>query len=91
MAAAGCLNAIKNILNAKLADEAYLAVEVALFPVFNYCLSETGCDYMVEVLDLLNLILYKRKGALTPNIWFYYSVLCYVVIGLPENINVRAI
>ena len=84
LAAAGCLDAIKNILNSPLTDDAYVAVEPALFPIFNYCLTETGCDFIGEILELINLMLYKRKGPLTQGMWFYYPVLAYVVIALPE-------
>jgi hypothetical protein len=91
LAAAGCLGAIKNILNSSLADSAYYAAESALIPIFNYCLVESGADYTNEILDLINLLLYKPKGPISPNMWFYYSALCYMLIGLPEQVNVRAI
>lgn len=91
MAAAGCLEAIKNILNAPLDDDAYIQVEPALFPVFNFCLMETGCDFIGEILDLINLMLYKRKGPISQGMWFYYPALAYIVIGLPEQVNVRAV
>lgn len=38
---------------------------------------------------MLNLILYKRKGGISTNLWFYYPVLVYVLIGLPPAINIQ--
>ncbi len=83
MAASGCLEAIKRILNSPLNDEAYTAMEPLLFPILNFCLTEGGCDFISEALELLNLILYKRKSGLTVGLWFYYPVLVYILIGLP--------
>lgn len=91
LAAAGCLDAIKNILNAPQNNDAYTLVEPALFPIFNYCLTETGCDYIGEILELINLILYKKKGPISQAMWFYYPVLAYIIIALPEQVNVRAV
>jgi hypothetical protein len=54
-------------------------------------LTETGCDFINEALEILNLMLYKRKGDLTVGLWFYYPVLCYIVLGLPADTNVYAL
>lgn len=58
-------------------------MEPIIIPILNFALSESGCDFVNEALEMLNLILYKRKGGLTPGLWFYYPVLCYIIIGIP--------
>lgn len=85
LAASGCLEAIKRILNSPLNDEAYTAMEPALFPIFNFCLTENGCDFISEALELLNLLLYKRKSGLTQGLWFYYPILVYGIIILNDK------
>jgi hypothetical protein len=65
LAASGCLEAIKRILNAPLTEQTYVVIEPIIFPILNFCLTEKGCDFVNEALELLNLMLYKRKGGLT--------------------------
>lgn len=91
MAASGCLEAIKRILNAKLSSECYLQMEGILFPIINFALTESGCDFINEALEILNLLLYKRNCPITPGLWFYYPVLCYIITGLPAEANVYSI
>ncbi|CAD8152713.1 unnamed protein product [Paramecium pentaurelia] len=90
LAASGCLEAIKRILNAPLQQESYVQLEPVIFPIINFALTESGCDFINEALEILNLMLYKKKQ-LTPGLWFYYPVLCYIIIGLPQETNVYAI
>lgn len=89
LAASGCLEAIKRILNSPLSDDAYLQMEPIIIPILNFSLSESGCDFVNEALEMLNLILYKRKHGLTPALWFYYPVLSYIIIGIPQEVDVR--
>ncbi|KAM3136652.1 hypothetical protein pb186bvf_011288 [Paramecium bursaria] len=91
LAAAGCLEAIKRILNAPLNDDAYLQIEAFIFPILNFALTEIGCDFINECLEILNLILYKRKSGITPGLWFYYPVLIYSVVGLPAGVNIQSL
>jgi hypothetical protein len=60
LTAAGCLEAIRRILLSPLPEHTYGQVEGLLLPVFNYCLSSEGCDYIEEGLGCLNLILYNQ-------------------------------
>ena len=64
-------------------------MEPIILPILNFAFTETGCDFVNEALDILNIVLYKRKSGLTPNLWFYYPLLCYIVIGIPKEVNVR--
>lgn len=60
-------------------------------PILNFCFTESGCDFVGEALEILNLLVFKQKGSLSPTLWFYYPVLCYIVIGLPKELAVRAV
>ncbi|CAK65923.1 unnamed protein product (macronuclear) [Paramecium tetraurelia] len=90
LAASGCLEAIKRILNAPLQQESYTQLESVIFPIINFALTETGCDFINEALEILNIMLYKRQQ-LTPGLWFYYPVLCYIILGIPQETNVYSI
>ncbi|CAD8063756.1 unnamed protein product [Paramecium sonneborni] len=90
LAASGCLEAIKRILNAPLQQDSYTQLESVIFPIINFALTETGCDFINEALEILNIMLYKRKQ-LTPGLWFYYPVLCYIILGIPQETNVYSI
>ena len=90
LAAAGCLDAIKRILMSPIQDALFSKIEEVLIPVMNLCLSQEGADFIDEALDLLNILLFKNK-TISQGLWFYYPVLCYIIIGLPEDINVDLI
>jgi len=90
MAAGGCLEAIHRILMAKLPEVTYTSLEQVLSPIFNYCFSEDGSDFIDEALSCLNILLYNSK-TLSDQLLFYYPILVYIIVGLPENINIQAL
>ena len=90
MAAAGCLEAIRRILLAKLPEITYTSLQQVLVPIFNYCFSEDGSDFIDEALSCLNILLYNSQ-TLSNIILFYYPILIYIIVGLPENINIQAL
>lgn len=87
MAAAGCLEAIRRILMAKLPEVTYGSLQVVLAPVFNFCFSEDGSDFIDEALSCLNILLYNSQ-VLSDQLLFYYPILVYIIIGLPANLNI---
>lgn len=85
MSAAGCLSTIKKILGSKLSQEAYHKAFELMIPVFNYTLSEKGCDYIDDALGCLNTFLFYMDE-LSEKIWHYFLVLNYIMAGKPQNI-----
>lgn len=90
MAAAGCLEAIRRILMAKLPEVTYINIQQVMVPLFNYCFSEDGSDFIDEALSCLNILLFNSKN-LTDVLLFYYPILVYIITGLPENVNILAL
>ena len=88
LAAVGCLEAIRRILQAKLPESTYSTIQVVLVPVFNYCFSEDGSDFIDEALNCLNIILYNSKSV-DSNLLIYYPILCYIIIGIPETTDLN--
>ena len=86
LAAAGCLNAIKTILNSGLPQDAYYKIEDLIIPVLNFTLSEEGCDYIDDGLGILNAILYNET-VISEKMWNYYPVLNYIIAGKPKDFN----
>jgi hypothetical protein len=84
LAAAGCLTAIKTILNSKIPQELFYKTEDLIFPILNYTLSEEGCDFIDDGLAILNSILYNCK-IISEKMWSYFPVLNYLVAGKPAN------
>ena len=90
MAAAGCLEAIRRILMAKLPEVTYTSLQQVLTSIFNYCFSEDGSDFIDEALSCLNILLFNSK-TLSDQLLFYYPILVYIIVGLPENVNIQAL
>ena len=90
MAAAGCLEAIRRILMAKLPEITYTSIQQVILPIFNYCFSEDGSDFIDEALSCLNILLYNSKS-ISDHLLFYFPILIYIIVGLPENTNIQAL
>lgn len=86
LAAVGCLEAIRRILLAKLPEKTYQTLSAVLIPVFNYCFSEEGSDFIDDALNCLNIILHN-VNTIDGSLLFYYPILVYIIIGLPENLD----
>ncbi|KAL4486098.1 hypothetical protein ABPG72_004032 [Tetrahymena utriculariae] len=82
LAAGGCLDAIGKILNSPISPDVLKKLEDIVLPILNTCLIDDQCDYMDESLYLLQQLTF-RSTAIEPSsqLWFYYPVLIYIVIG----------
>lgn len=82
MAAVSTLNTIGKIIDV-LEDrpEDLLKVSIVLVPIFNHCLSEKGCDYFEESLNLLTCLLYYAPDQSLPHLYHLLQLLRFSILG----------
>ncbi|OMJ81455.1 hypothetical protein SteCoe_18072 [Stentor coeruleus] len=82
MAAVSTLNTISKIIDI-LEDkpEDLIKVSLILKPVFEYCLSEKGCDYFEETLNLLTCLLYYSPEKSLPHLYYLIRQLRASILG----------
>lgn len=82
MAAVSTLNTISKIIDI-LEDKPEDLVKVSLIlkPVFDYCLSEKGCDYFEETLNLLTCLLYYAPEKSLPHLYYLIRLLRASILG----------
>lgn len=82
MAAVSTLNTISKIIDF-LEDKPEDLVKVSLIlkPVFEYCLSEKGCDYFEETLNLLTCLLYYAPEKSLPHLFCLIRLLRTSILG----------
>lgn len=89
-AAEACLEAITNILSAKLDDDIYREVTPVILELLNMSLV-AGDKYCSEkCFSFLNILLYK-SSKLNDELLFYYPILVYFITGKPQGNPVRDI
>lgn len=55
-------------------------------PIISYSFTSDGGDYLDDAMNLLNAYLIKCDN-LSPQIWFFYPIIIYHIIGLNKSVN----
>jgi importin-7 len=86
MAAVSTLNTIGKIIDV-LEDrpEDLTKLSFILQPIFEYCLSEIGCDYFEEALNLLTCLLYYSPDGSLPHLYYLIKHLKASILGQDQE------
>lgn len=85
---AGSLALMRKILMVQLPQNIYNKLQEEMIPIFNYCLTEDGSEFIDEALSCLNLLLHN-SNEISDSLLFYYPVLNYLITGLPNNTHIN--
>lgn len=80
---------MRKILDSPLQKDVYQSLETLLLPVVNMVLASSNTSYIEECFGLLNLLVFKQD-VISPQLWFYFPVLTYIVTGIPEHVLAQA-
>ncbi len=84
-AATKCLQTLATILNSKnITQDSINKLEQVIIPIFNHGFLEDNCDFIDQILIILQTILYKST-VISENLWFYFPVLIYIIQGVPNH------
>lgn len=85
MAAVSTLNTISKIIDVlEEKPEDLVKVSHILKPVFDHCLSEEGCDYFEETLNLLTCLLYYAPDNSLPHLFYLITHLRNSILGFGD-------
>lgn len=85
MAAVSTLNTISKIIDVlEEKNEELIKISHVLKPIFDHCLSEAGCDYFEETLNLLTCLLYYANENSLPHLFYLMKSLKQSVLGEGE-------
>lgn len=80
----GCINAIEEIFKANDSQEVLQQSYPMIEPIFAYCFSDDGLDFLDDVANLMNTFVYKLDP-FPPGIWSYFVIISYSLIGKPKG------
>jgi len=55
-------------------------------PLLDTIFIQDSIQYMDDISNILNLLLYKSKGGISEQLWFYFPVIIYNITGIPETL-----
>lgn len=84
LAAAGCLKTITRIIESPIPGEVIPQLEPAVLGIAEFVFGEESCDYVEDVLVLLNAYLFKLRK-MSGAVWFYFQVVVYNLVGIPKE------
>ncbi|EAS00014.1 importin-beta amine-terminal domain protein (macronuclear) [Tetrahymena thermophila SB210] len=89
--AAGCLQAINQILESPLEVGIYSKMENDfLLKLIIDCLTDKDFHYLEEGFSLLNTLLFKSP-CISNNLWIFYPFICYAILGFPPQLNINSL
>lgn len=86
-AAEMCLEAIGNILNSNLKNSVYKQITPIIMDLLNKTLINTEVEDAEQCFGFVNVILFKTQPgeSVDDEIMFYYPVIVYFILGLPDK------
>lgn len=84
LSALASLSAIKNILVSKISQESMDEITPTILKLVNSALIDENITVLENCLGFLNIILYKSNN-LNDDLMHYFPVLCYIIIGRPNE------
>jgi hypothetical protein len=86
MAAVSTLNTISKIIDVlEEKPDDLVKISHVLKPIFDHCLSEAGCDYFEETLNLLTCLLYYAPDNSLPHLFYLITHLKTSILGNGET------
>jgi len=91
LAAAGCVTAIRRILEAINKDKVGLAATLPIiYPLLLHCLSEEGLDCIDDGLDIINIFIYyacDRETRVPVELWKLLPQMMVIVGGSDNDVD----
>jgi len=87
MAAAGCVSAIRRLVESITKDADMLSKLIqVVFPIIMHSLSIDGIDAIEDGLDITAIAMYYGKS-IAPDLWKMYAQMLYVVAGKEGDVD----
>jgi hypothetical protein len=91
LAAAGCVTAIRRIVEAINKDKVGLAqILPIIYPILMHSLTPDGLDAIDEGLDVINIFIYyacDTSTGVNPNLWKLLPQMMYMVAGNENDVD----
>lgn len=85
LAASGCLKAMTQIIESPLEPDVRAQLEQPVLEVCAFIFSSESLDYTEDIMYMMNSYVFKVEK-LSPNIWFFYQVIIYFLVGIPNQL-----